>query len=192
MTECEAAQYRCEELEGVVFGQTFDYDENDPFSCPAPFDNEPDGNPEIPTDVAGELDCVTLRDWIVGDPDKDGFFQESMNEVPDPCQQNFNADDTDNDNDGLADGLGGCDPEPDSPAASELDCDLNGDGVVDRADVAESIFEATGQAAFFPNDPGSDRRDRDPDGAGAALPDTRISVFDSALCRIDCTATNCR
>ncbi|HME72280.1 MAG TPA: hypothetical protein VKM54_20800, partial [Myxococcota bacterium] len=194
-TECDLARSSCcvtdtgDPICSVAqFAATFAYAQG---SCAAQFDLDPAGVPGNPNDLPGALDCVTLRNVIVGDSDRaadgtpapDGVLDVASNGVNDVCQEMPDPQQVDADNDGLGDTPGqACDPNPKSPKPSAGSCDLDGNGQVDVRDV-NLIFDAVGSfAQGFPAF-GWDARDRNTDG--------RITTLDAALCTAQCTYPNC-
>lgn len=130
---------------------------------------------EIGEDVNGDGQVTATPVLVlVGDADGDGSLDDSVNRS-DTCIEVANADQLDADRDQLGDGS--CDPAPTPSLPGDVSCDVDGNGQIDRIDVA-IVFGDRGAAART-SDP------RDPDGDGA------ISVLDVSQCRSLCTYANC-
>jgi Tol biopolymer transport system component len=168
ITECEAARQTCPETRSRVPVNGFLTVQS---ACEAASDISPAG-PNGNGD--GLLDCITPRFYFTGDKDGDGAIDTGDNcvQAPNPLQQDM-------DEDGLGDQMGnaGCDTNPSSVLPGKRDCDLNKDGVIDRADIDLIFHDRNTPAAA------SDQRDRDQD--------LRVTVFDSRICATKCTNPGC-
>jgi hypothetical protein len=168
ITECEAARLTCPEtrsrvpVEGFLTVQT---------ACEAASDISPAG-PNGNGD--GLLDCVTPRFFFAGDEDGDGVI-----DIGDLCVEVSNPLQVDADGDGLGDPVAspGCDPNPASVLPGDRNCDLNGDSVIDRADL-DLIWRDRGTPAAA-----SDQRDRNHD--------LKITPLDRQICMAQCTNPDC-
>ncbi len=107
-----------------------------------------------------------FSDIVSGAPDGD---DDAVADESDNCRTVFNPDQADADGDAVGDACDVAEP----PA-----CDVDGDGNVDRDDIA-LITAARNRRASGPDDP------RDADGDG------RITVLDARRCSLECTLPRC-
>ena len=113
--------------------------------------------------LAGE---VFTRE-VPGAPDGD---DDAVADESDNCRSEYNPEQADTDGDSIGDACDAAEPP--------LACDVDGDGNVDRDDVA-LISAARNRPASLPDDP------RDSDGDGV------ITVLDARRCTLECTLPRC-
>jgi uncharacterized repeat protein (TIGR01451 family) len=133
------------------------------FTNPTPFDPCPTFDWRIQWEnLAGDV----FTEEVAGAPDGD---DDAVADEADNCGAIYNPDQGDADGDAIGDACDG--PEP-------IACDVDGDGNVDREDIA-LVTAARNTPANGPADP------RDADGDGL------ITVLDARRCAVECTLPRC-